>query len=71
MLTPDDKSARLAKNFKGYDISPDMVRLSLVNLYQHGFTDPHIFEHDTRTIGRSGRLAVLHQSKPADPICNG
>ncbi|WP_297387670.1 N-6 DNA methylase [Acidiferrobacter sp.] len=48
MLTPDDK-ARLAKNFKGYDISPDMVRLSLVNLYLHGFTDPHIFEYDTLT----------------------
>ena len=30
-LTPDDKG-KLAKNFKGYDISPDMVRLSLVNL---------------------------------------
>ncbi len=48
MLTPDDKG-RLAKNFKGYDISPDMVRLSLVNLYLHGFTDPHIFEYDTLT----------------------
>jgi type I restriction enzyme M protein len=47
-LTPDDKG-RLAKNFKGYDISPDMVRLSLVNLYLHGFTDPHIFEYDTLT----------------------
>ncbi len=47
-LTPDEKS-RLAKNFKGYDISPDMVRLSLVNLYLHGFTDPHIYEYDTLT----------------------
>ncbi len=47
-LTPDDKG-RLAKNFKGYDISPDMVRLSLVNLYLHGFTDPHIDEYDTLT----------------------
>jgi len=47
-LTPDDKG-RLAQNFKGYDISPDMVRLSLVNLYLHGFTDPHIFEYDTLT----------------------
>ncbi|HTO03159.1 MAG TPA: N-6 DNA methylase, partial [Opitutus sp.] len=47
-LTPDDRG-RLAKNFKGYDISPDMVRLSLVNLYLHGFTDPHIFEYDTLT----------------------
>ena len=45
-LTPDEKG-RLAKNFTGYDISPDMVRLSLVNLYLHGFTDPHIFEYDT------------------------
>jgi len=47
-LTPDDKG-RLAQNFKGYDISPDMVRLSLVNLYLHGFTDPHIYEYDTLT----------------------
>ena len=47
-LTPEDKG-RLAQNFKGYDISPDMVRLSLVNLYLHGFTDPHIYEYDTLT----------------------
>ena len=47
-LTPDDRG-RLAKNFKGYDISPDMVRLSLVNLYLHGFTAPHIYEYDTLT----------------------
>jgi type I restriction enzyme M protein len=48
LLTPDEKG-RLARNFKGYDISPDMVRLSLVNLYLHGFTDPHIYEYDTLT----------------------
>ena len=47
-LTPDERG-RLAKNFKGYDISPDMVRLSLVNLYLHGFIDPHIDEYDTLT----------------------
>lgn len=47
-LTPDEKG-RLAQNFKGYDISPDMVRLSLVNLYLHGFNDPHIYEYDTLT----------------------
>ena len=47
-LTPDDKG-QLSANFKGYDISPDMVRLSLVNMYLHGFTDPHIFEYDTLT----------------------
>jgi type I restriction enzyme M protein len=48
ILTPDEKG-RLAQNFKGYDISPDMVRLSLVNLYLHGFADPHIAEYDTLT----------------------
>lgn len=47
-LTPDER-ARLAANFTGYDISPDMVRLSLVNLYLHGFPDPHIAEYDTLT----------------------
>ena len=47
-LTPDEKGL-LAKNLKGYDISPDMVRLSLVNLYLHGFADPHIVEYDTLT----------------------
>ena len=40
---------RLARNVRGYDISPDMVRLSLVNLYLHGFPDPDIFEYDTLT----------------------
>lgn len=45
-FTPEEQK-RLIKNFVGYDISPDMVRLSLVNLYLHGFTDPHIHEYDT------------------------
>ena len=47
-LTPDDRG-RLAENVTGYDISPDMVRLSLVNLYLHGFADPRIHEYDTLT----------------------
>jgi type I restriction enzyme M protein len=47
-LTPDER-ANLVANIQGYDISPDMVRLSLVNLYLHGFTDPHIVEYDTLT----------------------
>ena len=47
-LTPDERG-RLATNFQGYDISPDMVRLSLVNMYLHGFAAPHIFEYDTLT----------------------
>jgi len=40
---------KLYENFRGYDISPDMVRLSLVNLYLHGFGQPKIFEYDTLT----------------------
>lgn len=47
-LSPEDR-ARLAGNIKGYDISPDMVRLSLVNLYLHGFADPKVEEYDTLT----------------------
>ena len=47
-LTPDEKG-KLAANFKGYDISPDMVRLSLVNLYLHGFVAPQVHEYDTLT----------------------
>ena len=47
-LTPDERG-RLVNNFKGYDISPDMVRLSLVNMYLHGFREPHIHEYDTLT----------------------
>ena len=45
-LTTDEQK-RLIQNFVGYDISPDMQRLSLVNMYLHGFSDPHIFEYDT------------------------
>jgi len=45
-ITPDERK-KLIRNFAGYDISPDMVRLSLVNLYLHGFSNPHISEYDT------------------------
>ena len=47
-LTNNDRK-KLPLSFKGYDISPDMVRLSLVNLYLHGFVQPSIFEYDTLT----------------------
>lgn len=48
LLQPEDRT-RLSRNIKGYDISPDMVRLSLVNLYLHGFADPKVEEYDTLT----------------------
>ena len=46
LIQPEEKK-KLIKNFVGYDISPDMVRLSKVNLYLHGFPSPTIFEYDT------------------------
>lgn len=39
----------MTENFAGYDISPDMVRLSRVNMYLHKFTKPKIYEYDTLT----------------------
>jgi type I restriction enzyme M protein len=48
MLTPDDRK-KIMKNFSGYDISPDMVGLSLVNMYLHNFTSPKVYEYDTLT----------------------
>lgn len=47
-LSGEDKK-RMAQNFAGYDISPDMVRLSRVNMYLHGFSNPQISEYDTLT----------------------
>ena len=47
-LSPDER-ARLMTNFCGYDIAPDMGRLSRVNLYLHGFPNPVIHEYDALT----------------------
>ena len=47
-LTPTDKRI-LQKNIVGYDISPKMVKLSLVNMYLHNFKKPQIYEYDTLT----------------------
>ena len=47
-LSSDDRK-RLTENFAGYDISPDMVRLSRVNMYLHKFAKPKIYEYDTLT----------------------
>lgn len=48
LLTPDERK-KLINNFVGYDISSEMVRLSLVNMYLHGFTTPKVYEYDTLT----------------------
>ncbi len=38
---------KIGENLNGYDISPDMVKMSLVNMYLHKFTNPKISEYDT------------------------
>ncbi|MBP8857020.1 MAG: N-6 DNA methylase [Anaerolineaceae bacterium] len=48
LLTAAER-ASLPANFTGYDISSEMVRLALTNLYLHGFTNPHILEYDSLT----------------------
>jgi type I restriction enzyme M protein len=45
-LSPEER-AKLVENIAGYDISPDMVRIALVNMYLHGFQNPKIYEYDT------------------------
>lgn len=47
-LTPKERTT-LTENIQGYDISPDMVKLALVNMYLHKFKDPKIYEYDTLT----------------------
>ena len=48
VLTPAELTT-LTENIQGYDISPDMVKLALVNMYLHKFKDPKIYEYDTLT----------------------
>ena len=45
-LSAEDKK-KVGANVTGYDISPEMIRLSLVNMYLHGFSTPKIDEYDT------------------------
>lgn len=47
-LSPQERTA-LTENIQGYDISPDMVKLALVNMYLHKFKNPKIYEYDTLT----------------------
>jgi type I restriction enzyme M protein len=45
-LTPEER-INLMNNIEGYDITPEMARLSSVNLFLHGFKTPKIYEYDT------------------------
>ena len=45
-LSAEDRK-KIGDNLSGYDISPEMIRLSLVNMYLNGFQTPKIEEYDT------------------------
>ena len=45
-LSADEKQ-KLHKNYRGFDIDDNMVKMAQVNLYLHGFPDPNIIVHDT------------------------
>ena len=45
-LTASDRK-NIGDNLVGYDISPDMTRISLVNMYLHQFASPQIHEYDS------------------------
>lgn len=64
LLTGDERS-RLMDNFCGYDISPDMVRLSRANMYLHGFPQPRIHEYDT--LGQEDRWDERYDVIMANP----
>jgi type I restriction enzyme M protein len=46
-LLSADERKKVGQNLSGYDISPDMVRISLVNMYLNQFANPDIQEYDT------------------------
>lgn len=47
-LTFDEKT-RILQNINGYDIAPSMVKISEMNLFLHGASEPRIYEYDTLT----------------------
>ena len=50
---------RLGNNLVGYDISPDMIRISLVNMYLHRFVSPQIHEYDALSSEDRWRMNTL------------
>lgn len=47
-LTFDEKR-KVLQNITGYDIAPSMVKISEMNLFLHGASEPKIYEYDTLT----------------------
>ena len=48
-LTIEEREKLINEGLVGYDINPDMVKLSKVNLFLHGCKKPNIHQYDTLT----------------------
>jgi type I restriction enzyme M protein len=46
LLNSTDRK-KISENLNGYDISPEFLKVSLMNMFLHGFKNPNIFEYDT------------------------
>ena len=46
LLSANDRK-KIAENLNGYDISPEFLKVSLMNMFLHRFNNPKIFEYDT------------------------
>jgi type I restriction enzyme M protein len=46
LLNSEDRK-NIANNLNGYDISPEFLKVSLMNMFLHKFNNPNIFEYDT------------------------
>lgn len=46
MLNSEDRK-NIGNNLNGYDISPEFLKVSLMNMFLHKFNNPNIFEYDT------------------------
>ena len=46
LLNANDRKI-IATNLNGYDISPEFLKVSLMNMFLHKFNNPNIYEYDT------------------------
>jgi type I restriction enzyme M protein len=46
LLNVSDRK-KISENLNGYDISPEFLKVSLMNMFLHKFNNPRIFEYDT------------------------
>ena len=46
LLNSEDRK-NISNNLNGYDISPEFLKVSLMNMFLHKFNNPNIFEYDT------------------------